>query len=106
MKAPRAAVGERQSLGELLSQMIETCDDALMGDERFGEGQPRRVVQRGQERRARLLAYSECLVQSLEHGFSRVARMKPTLERGTRQVVELADTLQAEALQEPHDLIV
>ncbi len=42
----------------------------------------------------------------MEHGFGRLARMEPPLERRARQIVELADALQAEALEQPRDLAV
>ena len=80
--------------------MIEAGDDALMGDQRFGEGQLRCVVWRGEEGGARLLTPPERLIEAMEDGFGRFARMEPPLKGGARQIVELADALQAEPLQE------
>ena len=86
--------------------MIEAGDDAVMGDERLGEGQPRRVVWRGEEGVTRLLATPKRLIEAMEHGLCRFARMEPPLERGARQIVELADALQAEPLEKPRDVAV
>jgi hypothetical protein len=79
VQAPRAAAGESQRLTELFRKMIEAGDDTLMGDQRLGEGEPRHVVWRGEERGARLLAASKRLVEAREHGFGRLARMEPPL---------------------------
>ena len=54
----------------------------------------------------RLLAPSKRLIEAMEHGFGRLARMEPPLERRARQIVELADALQAEALEQPRDVAV
>ena len=105
-EAPRAAVGEAERLAKLFRKMIETGDDALMGDERFDEGEPRCVVWCGKEGVTRLLAAAKRLVEAREHGFGSLARMEPPLEQSARQIVELANALQAEALEKPCDLTV
>ena len=51
--------------------MIEAGEDALMGDERFGEGKPRREVGRGKKRDARFLAAAKRLIEAMKHGFGR-----------------------------------
>ena len=49
LKAPRAAAGKAERLAKLFRKMIEAGDDAFMGNQRLGEGKPRRVVWRGKE---------------------------------------------------------
>ena len=105
LKAPRAAAGKGERLAKLFRKMIEAGDDAFMGNQRLGEGKPRRVVWRGEKGAARLLAPPKRLVEAREHGFGRLARVEPPLERGARQIVKLADALQAEALEQPRDLL-
>src|SRR5512136_1396630 len=85
--------------------MIEAGDDAVMGDQRLGEGQPRCVVRRREERRARLLTPPERLIEAMEHGFCRFARMEPPLKGDAGQIIELSDALQAEPLEELRDLL-
>ena len=106
LKAPRAAAGKGERLAKLFRKMIEAGDDAFMGDERFGEGKPRRVVWRGKKGAARLLAPPKRLIEAMKHGFGRFARVEPALERGARQIVKLADALQAEPLEQPRDVAV
>ena len=86
--------------------MIEAGDDAIMGDQRLGEGQPRCVVWRGEEWRARLLAPPERLIEAMEYSFGCFARMEPPLKGDAGQIVELPDALQAEPLEEPRDVAV
>ncbi len=104
--APRAPASEGQPLAKLFRKMIETGDDALMGDERFGEGKPCRIIRRGKKGGARFLAAPKRLIEAMKHGFGRFTRMEPPLERCTRQIVELADALQAESPQQPCDVAV
>ena len=73
LKAPRAAAGKGERLAKLFRKMIEAGDDAFMGNQRLGEGQPRRVVWRGKERAARLLAPPKRLIEAMKHGFDRFA---------------------------------
>ena len=73
LKAPRAAAGKGERLAKFFRKMIEAGDDAFMGDERLGEGKPRRVVWRGKERAARLLAPPKRLIEAMKHGFDRFA---------------------------------
>ena len=93
-------------MAKLFRKMIEAGDDALMGDQRLGEGEPCCVAWCGKEGITRLLAPPKRLVEAMEHGFGRLARMEPPLERRARQIVELADPLQAEALEQPRDVAV
>jgi hypothetical protein len=73
LKAPRAAAGKGERLAKFFRKMIEAGDDAFMGDERLGEGKPRRVVWREKERAARLLAPPKRLIEAMKHGFDRFA---------------------------------
>ena len=84
--------------------MVEAGQDALMGDERLREGQPRHEVGRGKQRNARLFAAAERLIEATKHGLRRFLGMEPPLETGARQSVKLADALKPEPLQERHDL--
>jgi len=73
LKAPRAAAGKGERLAKFFRKMIEAGDDAFMGDERLGEGKPRRVVWRGEKGAARLLAAAKRLIEAMKHGFGRFA---------------------------------
>jgi hypothetical protein len=73
LKAPRAAAGKIECLAELFRKMIEAGDDAFMGNQRFGEEEPRRVVWCGKKRAARLLAAAKRLIEAMKHGFDRFA---------------------------------
>jgi hypothetical protein len=73
MESPRAAVGEAERLAKLFRKMIEACDDALMGDQRLGEGKLCSIVWCGKEGAARLLAAAKRLIEARKHGFGRFA---------------------------------
>ena len=77
LKAPRAAAGEAERLAKLFRKMIEAGDDAFMGNQRLGEGKPRRVVWRGKKGVARLLAPPKRLVEAMR------ARLRPLDANGT-----------------------
>ena len=77
--------------------MVEAGHDAVMGDERFREGQPRREIGLRQKRDARLIAAAERLIEPKQHGLGRLLGVEPPLETCARQIVELADALQARA---------
>src|SRR5215470_3373936 len=41
----------------------------------------------------------------MKHGFRRLERMEPPLEGRARQIIELADALQAKPLEQPRDVV-
>src|SRR5262245_23599939 len=41
----------------------------------------------------------------MKHGFRRLARVEPPLERRARQIIELSDALQAKPFEQPHDVV-
>ena len=45
------------------------------------------------------------LEKAMKHGFRRLARVKPPLQRRARQIIELADALQAKPLEQPRDVV-
>ena len=101
----RPAAGEHERIGERLRKMLKPGDEALMGDQGLGKGKLRRIVRRGEQRRADLLAAPERLIEASEHRLRRLAGMKPPLEACAGQIVELADALQAKAPQQPRGLL-
>jgi len=87
-------------LAELERKMIEPRDHALMGDQRLGERQSRRMIRRRKERSAGLIAPAKRLVEAFEDRVGCIARMKPSLEGRARQIVELTDALETEPPQQ------
>ena len=82
--------------------MIEAGDDALMGDQGFGEGQLRCDMSGEGRRGVRGSSRPpQRLIEAMEDGFGRFLGVEPPLEACARQIVELADALQAKAPQEP-----
>ena len=103
-KAPAALLGAGELPAQRLRKTIEAGQDAVMGDERLGEGKPRREIGQRQKRNARLLAAPKRLVETKEDGLGRLLGVEPPFETCARQIVELADALQAEPPQETGDL--
>jgi hypothetical protein len=84
--------------------MGKRARNTVMADERLGKRKPRHEVRHGTERDARLLAVPKRLIEAKQHGLRRILGMEPPLEARARQIVVLADALQAQPPQEKRDL--
>ena len=102
--APAASFGAGELPAQQMRETVEAGQDAVMGDERLGEGKPRREIGQRQKRDARLLAPPQRLIEAKQDGLGHLLGMKPPFETGARQIVELADALQPKPAQEAGDL--
>ena len=77
--------------------MLEPGQDAVMSDDRLRKGQPRREIGQRAEAGRAALPPAERLIEAIKDRLGGVLGMEPPFEARPRQIVKLADALQARA---------
>src|SRR5262245_30996140 len=103
-KTPATLLGAGELPAQHPRQTLDARQDAVMRDDRLRQRQPRREIGQREKRDPRLLAGPERLIEAKQNGLGRLLGVEPPFEARARQIVELADALQAEPPQEMGDL--
>jgi hypothetical protein len=77
--------------------------NAVVADKRLREGESRHEIWHGMKGNARFLAKPKRLIEAQQDGLCYIPGMEPPLKACARQIVELADALQAKPPQEEGD---